>query len=949
MPGSRSTDPLSSNDVTRGTTSGSGATDPTVGVLDPTTPSEPGGGLRGAELPRGSRIGRYLIERLIGRGGMGYVYAAKDTQLDRQVALKMLHSTHDARGAELMVHEAKALARLDDIHVVQIYDAGEVDGHVFIAMQLVDGEDLATAIRRRPSSAQLVAWFVDAGRGLAAAHSAGLVHRDFKPGNVLIDRSGRVAVSDFGLARDVADERGQPGLGTIMGTPAYMAPEQHSQQPATEASDQFAFCVALWEALCGQHPFIDGDRGAMSPFAIGLRILDGIPIPAPRGARISRKQIDVLTRGLARDPAQRWPSMTVLLAELAPAQRRRRIWPYAVAAAVVAGGASAAAVTLLRRDGPPACAAVEAERGAAVWSQQTAALLRDQFVKTGRPYAEGAARTITSALDGYTTHWVALATDACTAEHTGAASPADLVARRRACLDGRLDALRGVVAAMTTKVLPEVVDQADQVERALPDVGDCTDATAEAPAGNATERAQLEVDLGTARIHVIAGDQSGVSAVLDALVARADSLGEPSLQTRALRLRGEARLEAIEPARADLMHAAEIAIAHGLERDATRALGLAAQAAALDGAKDALAAITPVLRATAARTHDRRLEVLAETDLALAKVHGHDSAAALDACRQAMSDAQQLGDGLELRLAEKCMLAALTSQGAYTELVPLLARGIARVEKALGPDAPEIADYLDVETDIDVRQGKLAEARAAAEKSLAIRKRVYSATHFRLGRSYQRLGYVADAEGKSDEARRDDEQALAVCDDTQPAQQFLAIAMHTSLAMRDAGAESPNLPDAFAHFDKALALARERYGTSAVEVALVLLNYGQVKAGEDLDAGLAMLAEARDILESRHDKRARLAAGALMAVANNALRWPDARKYAEEALARVDADSEPSDIALMKDTLARALVMTHGDRARARQLEREARDLLAKLGPGYADQVKTMDTWLAKH
>jgi serine/threonine protein kinase len=210
----------------------------TIGVLDPTTPSGPMGDRR-ADLARGTMVGRYQIIKLIGRGGMGSVYAAHDPNLDRQVALKLLHSTHNYEAAERMIREAQALARLDDPHVVQVYDAGEYDDQVFITMQLVDGEDLGTALARKKHSVpQIIGWFCAAGRGLAAAHDAGLIHRDFKPNNVLIDRRGRIAVTDFGLARSldpVPEQRHLTGLGAIMGTPAYMSPEQHGQLTTSPA------------------------------------------------------------------------------------------------------------------------------------------------------------------------------------------------------------------------------------------------------------------------------------------------------------------------------------------------------------------------------------------------------------------------------------------------------------------------------------------------------------------------------------------------------------------------------------------------------------------------------------------------------------------------------------------------------------------------------------------
>ena len=168
--------------------------DPTVGA-DVTQPDDvPAAGPR-VSLGNGAKVGRYQIVRTLGRGGMGAVYLAHDPQLDRQVAIKLLHA---GANSDSLVHEAKALAKLDDRHVVQVFDAGEHAGEVFVAMQLVDGEDLAAALaKREPRVPQILAWFVDAARGLAAAHAAQLVHRDFKPSNVLIDLKGRVAVTDF--------------------------------------------------------------------------------------------------------------------------------------------------------------------------------------------------------------------------------------------------------------------------------------------------------------------------------------------------------------------------------------------------------------------------------------------------------------------------------------------------------------------------------------------------------------------------------------------------------------------------------------------------------------------------------------------------------------------------------------------------------------------------------
>jgi hypothetical protein len=304
------------------------------------------------DLPMGVLVGRYITTGVLGRGGMGVVYSAHDPVLRRPVALKLLHRAYPTSAGRL-IREAQALARLSNPHVVAVYDAGEYDGdQVFIAMQHVDGQDLATVLaQRRPSRAQILDWFIAAGRGLVAAHAAGLVHRDFKPANVLLDRDGNVAVTDFGLAREVAPngQARQTNMAALAGTPAYMSPEQHGMQPATQASDQFSFCLALWEALFEQHPFIPGSLDSLSTVEIGCAIFDSPLIPPPRVGDVPRRVVDALVRGLERKPTDRWPSMPALLAALAPAPRLRR-WPIVVAGLIGAGAATTGALVIVLVD-----------------------------------------------------------------------------------------------------------------------------------------------------------------------------------------------------------------------------------------------------------------------------------------------------------------------------------------------------------------------------------------------------------------------------------------------------------------------------------------------------------------------------------------------------------------------------------------------------------------------
>jgi serine/threonine protein kinase len=237
-------------------------------------------------LARGTAVGRYLVLDPLGAGGMGVVYAAYDPELDRKIAIKLLapsvaHGSSSSEGQRLQ-REARALARLSHPNVVAVYDVGIASAQVFVAMELVEGQTLGAWLSAEPRTwQQVVRCFVDAGRGLAAAHAVGLVHRDFKPDNVLVGRDGKVRVSDFGLARatqpmpgegpsqqegtasasSVPGHEGRSGpqdgslTGARAGTPRYMAPEQWLGAATGPWTDQFSFCVALWEALYGELPF----------------------------------------------------------------------------------------------------------------------------------------------------------------------------------------------------------------------------------------------------------------------------------------------------------------------------------------------------------------------------------------------------------------------------------------------------------------------------------------------------------------------------------------------------------------------------------------------------------------------------------------------------------------------------------------------------------------------
>jgi tetratricopeptide (TPR) repeat protein/TolB-like protein len=323
-----------------------------------------------SEIRHGAKIGRFVVEGQLGAGAMGVVYAAHDRELDRRVALKVLKGSGDPEALQRLQREGQAMARVIHPNVITVHEAGIQGRLVFLAQELLDGGSLRQWLEQSHSQREILDKFIAAGRGLAAAHAAGLVHRDFKPDNVLLGKDGRVRVSDFGLARSLggletvpvkapdplAGTRPDVGkspmatmtmTGAVMGTPLYMSPEQHRGEGATERSDQFSFCVALYQALYGDTPYPGKTAVALADAVIAGRMQ-----PPPKGAKVPAQLRRALLRGLSTDPAQRYPSMDALLAELTrgPSRKLRRFGLAATAVVLIAGAVGGGYVLRSRTD-----------------------------------------------------------------------------------------------------------------------------------------------------------------------------------------------------------------------------------------------------------------------------------------------------------------------------------------------------------------------------------------------------------------------------------------------------------------------------------------------------------------------------------------------------------------------------------------------------------------------
>ena len=368
--------------------------------------------LFGVEVPP-PRVGRFELESLRGTGAMGAVFAARDPELDRRVAVKLLTIPDPATHVEQLRTEAKALARLSHPNVVTVHEAGVEGSDLFLVMELVDGGPLSQLwLGDTPSRRTLLDAFVQAGEGLVAMHEAGIVHCDFKPGNVLLARDGRVKVADFGLAR-LADIPGAPTLGSgpagseersstvsRRGTPAYMAPEQLAGSQLDPRSDQFSYCVCLWEALHGCRPFPPGG---------GVRA--GAETLEPRRARSVPRWLErALLRGLAADPSARWPTMRELVDVLRRASQRGRTTSWAIAFVL----AVPAALGLGQYLGRGSTCVVRPDALAGAWDTEREHALAEAW-QAGPPFQRDGWPVVRDQLDRWAKAWIDARTEACRA------------------------------------------------------------------------------------------------------------------------------------------------------------------------------------------------------------------------------------------------------------------------------------------------------------------------------------------------------------------------------------------------------------------------------------------------------------------------------------------------------------------------------------------------------
>ncbi len=756
-------------------------------------------------LRRGDRLGRYMVLEPLGFGGMGVVYAAYDPDLDRKVAVKLLRSdlwgqTGLREQQRQLLHEAQALARVTDPNIVTVYDTGTFDQHLFIAMELIEGSTLRQWLAAPRDASAARPWrrvlevFAQAGRGLAAAHAADMIHRDFKPGNVMIGDDGRIRVLDFGLctlvdpAPDVAGTAGSDG-GLPAGTPAYMAPEQAAGGRADARSDQFSFCCALYEALYDVLPFA-GET--VRTYLAQARA--GSVRPPPAGSPVPPWVWEAVARGLMADPGHRHPSMDALVAilERDPDARRRR-WLAATAGILAAFTLGGAAWQLARRPSR-LCRGAEA-RLTGVWDQARRTAIGQAFLATDVGYALESYGETARLVDAYSRDWVAMRTEACEATHLMGEQSAQLLDLRMDCLDERLSELRELTdlfAAADTGVVQEAVAAAGQLRR-LEVCANRELLTAVIPAPDEQTRHQvIEIRRNLARVQAL----------------RAAGKFEQGL-TEARRTDSAAQTLGFAPLSAETrFELAELLRRHD----------------AYDEAETAL--LDAVHFAERGWHEEIRLRAL------LSLVWLADKRGRFDEGRRWL----QMADGTLFRLEEAADLrhrwhhsAARIELGtgdyeAATEAARMAVEG---GEALYGQDHLNITPYLSTLSLALMRQGRDDQALPHIERLAAIRQRALGSEHPQTGAADHALGSVLRRLGRFAEAEGALHRALANC-----ISGFGATSSAVAIVRSDLGAlllDLGRFSEAYEEFQQALAIRQAIHGTEHLRVAKALTQLGQAE------------------------------------------------------------------------------------------------------------------------
>jgi tetratricopeptide (TPR) repeat protein len=925
-------------------------------VIDPEATDEPAP----AVLARtGSRIGRFVVQRTLGAGGMGVVFLAHDPELDRNVAIKVLHpELWETAGAEMRLkREAQAMAKLSHPNIVSVFDVGKHGDQLVLTMEYVDGITLDEWCREtRPPWRTTLAACVAAGRGLAAAHAGGVIHRDFKPQNVLRAKDGRIVVTDFGLARSVGveDETPRSGdapaelgitrTGMVMGTPAYMAPEQFAGKPADEKTDQWNYCATVYRLLYGE-PAFPGATFAELAREVGK----GIPHDAPTRSEIPPWVRRVLLRGLQLDAAQRYPSMAAVLADL---ERDPRVLRRRVAIGGALGGALAiglAVVLTSRTDAAVSCDGGEA-RLAGIWDATRRQEVQRAFLATKQPHAAETFKRVAALLDRTAASLTSTHRETCEATHVrGEQSPA-LLDLRMSCLDRRLGELDALVDVFVTQTDAKVLDRSIGAAAGLRSAGACANtkslmAIARPPRSPdvASKIEAVNRILDRADALDRAGKYPEGLALAKSVTSEVQTLDDPLLHARALGILAVFHTATGDDAaaerdlRAALIHATtagdDLAVAKAWS-NLISVVG-ARQGKIGEGKLAATAAEAALTRVGG----DSMVHALVLTNMGAVLLRGGQPAEAHDYFSRALPlvEAAHGSDHPHFAHTLTSVGGSLLAQKKFKEARPFIERALAIQMAALGPEHPELAKHHTNMANVHYWLGEHDKAWTHRERALVLVERVQGKESAAAADQRAGLANIRLDQGKYDEAIVQFTRVLEIHRKTRPAD-------HPDIAadLRDLGEahrRRGNLDEAQTHFKAALAIRETAFGPTHSSVAASLTDVARVLERQGkLDEARPALERALKIREAALGADHLDVASTLTTLAIVVEQKGDlaaARRHHERALAIREKVLGPDhhDLASSLNNLG-DLLANQGKLAAAKPyFERALRLVEAKLGP----------------